>query len=177
MGRARDEHGTTQRLSDMRDIQLPGGGTFKAIAYVRAVSDGGTWIRRNWPRTMHMAQRWRIETAEPVPASETEASVFSFAMQEYEARSMKAKMEMCERYGRLGVKPMSLQHDGLVVARGGVTTEELRSHMQEAVESTLGYSQNVEIKEPGKEAAAIGYKGKVEERRRRGAGEQRCVCV
>ena len=96
--------------------------------------------------------------------------MFSFAMQEYEARSMRAKMEMCRRYGHLGVKPMSLQHYGLVVARGGVTAEELRRHMQEAVESTLGYSQPVEIKEPGSGASAIGYRGKVEERRRYGDG-------
>jgi len=118
--------------------------------FVRLLEETPEWLARRWPRTTEYARTWRA--AWRPTGSETETSLLSFALQEYEAASLRAKMMACEAHA--DVKIANLQHDGLVVAGAIDNRGALLSDMREACEHALGYCQPVSAKPMDKWAEA-----------------------
>ena len=70
----------------------------------------------------------------------------SYLRQEYEAVSLAVKIHTATCLQGMGVKPINLQHDGLVMTAGKINPEKIQSILTHQCSSSLGYSQPVHIK-------------------------------
>ena len=91
------------RLSNVR-IHLPDG-RFDLRAFIARLEEAPDALARRLPEMTAFARTWRA-TWNP-SGSETERSLLSFVLQEYEAASLRAKMAACEAH--VGVKAANLQ--------------------------------------------------------------------
>ena len=70
----------------------------------------------------------------------------SYLRQEAEAISLKAKYYTAISLKDCGVKPINLQHDGLVIACGKISSHSMRELLEKHSSLSLCYTQPVEIK-------------------------------
>ena len=78
------------------------------------------------------------------PRARPEVTTKNFVMQEMEALSRKAKRI---RASKLGMRTISLQHDGVVIGMTGTLNERETQHeLQEVTEKSVRYTQPVEKK-------------------------------
>ena len=70
----------------------------------------------------------------------------SYLRQEYEETSLATQIHVANCLKGMSVRPINLQHDGLVLATGRVGPEHLQRLLTEHCSMSLGYPQPVQIK-------------------------------
>ena len=123
-------------------IKLSDGKNFDATSYIRALEHSAEWLAATWPRMSEFARSWR--TYWKPAGGEYKNSLLSFAMQEYEAASLAAKIDACKMIP--GAEVINLQHDGVIVATDVTQLAGVVKDMQQACEQVLGYEQPLTVK-------------------------------
>ena len=127
--------------------------TFNLQLYLQSQHDSTAWLNDKLETSIgaHSLVRAWLDLHRP-HKRHPERTLKSYAYQELESISRRAKEAWCERNGHAAI---SLQHDGVVVAlRGEVNAGTARLELQRASERALTYPQPVEIK-PMKDASGV----------------------
>ena len=152
---AKDMRGSTQAWCQKHNIPdvspvintlitLPDETIFSVKAYFEAISKGLDDIESRWERTTHFISQWKNTWNRNNKASEP--TMQSYLRQEYEAVSLAVKIHTATCLQGMGVKPINLQHDGLVMTAGKVNPENIQNILTQQCSNSLGYSQPVHIK-------------------------------
>ena len=121
---------------------------FNIKEYCRIISEGLRDIEANWKETTAFIGEWK-KTMAPTN-TDPEATMQSYLRQEAEAFSLRAKIQVTKCLSECGVKPINLQHDGLVIACGKVPPNSMREILEKHSSLALSYTQPVEIKHMAK---------------------------
>ena len=117
---------------------------FNIKEYCKIISEGLRDIEANWKETTAFISEWK-KTMAP-SNTDPEATMQSYLRQEAEAFSLRAKIQVTKCLSKCGVKPINLQHDGLVIACGKVPHNSMRDILEKYSSLALSYTQPVEIK-------------------------------
>ena len=126
-------------------VALEGGGSFDFGAYLQAQAEGTLWLSNSLEERTGMTRFVTDWLAHHKPGKgHPERTVKSFAFQEAESISRRAKVRWAARNGHA---VLSLQHDGIVVAvKRGSDAGDVAEQMAGASEEALGYRQPCELK-------------------------------
>ena len=121
-------------------VALEGGGSFDFGAYLQAQAEGTLWLSNSLGERTGMTRFVTDWLAHHKPGKgHPERTVKSFAFQEAESISRRAKVRWAARNGHA---VLSLQHDGIVVAvKRGSDAGDVAEQMARASEEALGYRQ------------------------------------
>ena len=104
-------------------VPLPDGTNLSVQAYFVAINRGLDDTETRWERTTQFITQWK-RAWKPTHGG-AEATMQSYLRQEYEGVSLAVKIHTANCLKRMGVKPINLQHDGLVLNTGRVSPEKL----------------------------------------------------
>lgn len=126
------------------EIELTDGGRFDVRLYLRQQPERTQWVADQRPHLLALYARWAEAEVPPSERKPPERTLKSDLCAEYEAASRAAKVWWARTRGHA---PLSLQHDGVVIAlREGVGAEEARGELQVVSSRALGYEQPVSMK-------------------------------